>query len=132
MAKISGWIFISIGFLVIAVSIFFYDTLKFFIVLGVLMSLYGLGKISFSRIKDFITPPDIEGKAVNLDKVENPYLKNNAPRQRQIGHRPQQHKIPHKNTGQHHITHKGNYCSNCGAHLSANHRFCSHCGARAY
>src|SRR3989339_841827 len=85
IGDINGWVFISVGFIVMAVSIFFYDTLKIFIALGGLMTLYGLGKLSYDNLKAKIFPKDEEEGPVDLNKAQNPYL------QQRVQHQGQAH-----------------------------------------
>lgn len=98
ISDINGWVFISVGFIVMAVSIFFYDTLKFFIAIGGFMTLYGLGKLSYDNLKAKIFPKDEEEVPVDLNKAQNPYIKK-ATQQRQQA-QPQQH-IPHRQPTMH-------------------------------
>ena len=74
MAKaMSEWIFIIVGLVVIAISIYFYDTLKIFIAIGGFMCIYGLGKMSYNKFRDEMFPKD-EDEPVDLNKVPNPYM----------------------------------------------------------
>lgn len=73
-SDISGWVFIGIGFIVIAVSIFFYNTLKFFIVIGGIMTLYGLGKLAYDKVERQFKTNDKEWEPVDLNKAKNPYI----------------------------------------------------------
>ena len=73
-SDISGWIFIAIGFVVISVSIFFYDTLRFFIVIGGIMTLYGLGKLAYDKMEKQFLPKDTDWEPVDLNKAKNPYI----------------------------------------------------------
>ena len=73
-SDISGWIFIGIGFVVISVSIFFYDTLKFFIVIGGIMTIYGLGKLAYDKVEKQFILKEEEWGPVDLNKAKNPYI----------------------------------------------------------
>ena len=133
MAKISGWVFIVVGFIIIAISIFLYDTLNFFILLGGIMTLYGLGKISYERFKEQFLPTD-EEEPVDLDKTPNPYLQpqRTAPcsqyaavqRSQQALQRGQQ--LAHQGTA----AHARHYCTACGRQFHTGDRFCGSCGTR--
>ncbi len=146
IGDINGWVFIGVGFVVMTVSIFFYDTLKIFIVIGGLMTLYGLGKLSYDNLKAKIFPKEEEGP-INLNKVENPYLQRAAHPQRteqrvapqQIQYRaaaPMQQRVQHHSQqqtqyAQQRAAHpQGRYCHGCGAPKQPHHRFCAHCGTR--
>lgn len=158
ISGLSGWVFIIVGLIVIAVSIFFYDTLKFFIAIGGFMVLYGLGKLSYDKLKESLFPKEEEEEPVNLDKVPNPYLQQQraqrlpAPSAQQVlnQHRkPVQHPAvrqqyqathaaphaPHSAALPQHRaavpSHRYRYCHNCGSALRAGDRFCSLCGTRA-
>ncbi len=160
IGDINGWVFIGVGFIVVAISIFFYDTLKIFIALGGLMTLYGLGKLSYDNLKAKIFPKDEEEVPVDLNKAQNPYLQQKAvqrPQQpaqqiqhHQAAHQQQrvQHQVhpqqrqsqqtqyahPQRAQIQHRAAHpqqqQGRYCHGCGAAKQPHHRFCAHCGAR--
>src|SRR3989339_639580 len=109
IGDINGWVFISVGFIVMAVSIFFYDTLKIFIALGGLMTLYGLGKLSYDNLKAKIFPKDEEEGPVDLNKAQNPYLQQKAAQQmqhHQTAHPAQQQRVQHQ--GQAHPQHRQN------------------------
>lgn len=96
IGDINGWVFIGVGFVVMAVSIFFYDTLKIFIALGGLMTLYGLGKLSYDNLKAKIFPKDEEEGPVDLNKVKNPYLEQKAAqRPQQAAPQIQHHQAAH-------------------------------------
>ena len=144
------WIFIIIGLVVIAISIYFYDTLKIFIAIGGAMCLYGLGKMSYNKFRDEMFPKD-EDEPVNLNKVPNPYMhKNNKPPAAQPQQKVQQpqHKIqqqhPHQVPKLQQIVHRPQqvqykqqqaqshtkYCHACGKPVHSMHRFCSSCGSR--
>ncbi len=136
MAKpINEWVFIIIGLVVVAVSIYFYNTLKLFIVLGSFMCLYGLGKMSYNQMKNKIFPKD-EEEPVDLNKVPNPYLG----QQSQLPQRVQQPQHVQQRQVQHHIVHRQHsqqahhsavkYCHSCGQPVHKQHRFCASCGAR--
>lgn len=138
MAKISGWAFVIVGFIVIAVAIFLYDTLKFFIVLGGLMTLYGLGKISYERFKDQFLPSE-EEEPVDLDKTPNPYLQPQRARSQQYAavQKPQQaqqqvQQLAHQHIRQGTAASARHYCTACGRQLRQGDRFCGNCGARMY
>ena len=96
IGDINGWVFIGVGFIVMEVSIFFYDTLKIFIALGGLMTLYGLGKLSYDNLKAKIFPKDEEEGPVDLNKAQNPYLQQKAAqRPQQAAQQIQQHQVAH-------------------------------------
>jgi len=137
MAKaINEWIFIIIGLVVVAISVYFYNTLKIFIVLGGFMCLYGLGKMSYNQMKDKMFPKD-EEEPVDLNKAPNPYLQaqqSQLPQRaqhqqpQQVQQRPvhrqqqvQQYKQPHSAM---------KYCHSCGQPVHHQYRFCASCGAR--
>ena len=156
ISGISGWVFIIIGLIVIAVSIFFYDTLKIFIAIGGFMVLYGLGKLSYDKLKASLFPKEEEEEPVDLDKVPNPYLQGQqrqpqrlpAPSAQQVlsqHRRPLQHPAvrqqyqathaaPHIVAHPQHRaavpSHGHRYCHSCGTALRSGDRFCSLCGAR--
>jgi hypothetical protein len=139
MGRISGWIFIGIGFVVIAVSIFMYDTLKFFIVLGGIMTLYGLGKLTVEKMENKYEKPEDDGPVL-LDERQNPYLQRQTQKQQhkqqQVHHQhhqqAQHRHIQHKGHQQHRqVQHRGKYCTSCGGHVAASHSFCGYCGAQA-
>lgn len=133
MAKISGWAFIVVGFIIIAISIFLYDTLKLFIVLGGFMTLYGLGKISYERFKDQFLPKDEEEGPVDLDKTQNPYLQPQQARPQQyaaVQGQQQAQQLAHQHTRQGTAAPARHYCSACGRQLHSGDRFCGSCGAR--
>lgn len=71
--KIHGWIFILVGVFVVVVSVLV-DTLDPFKYLGGLFIIYGLAKLGIDRMKKVLTPPEDDGP-VNLNVVENPYLR---------------------------------------------------------
>lgn len=147
ISGMSGWVFITVGFVVIAVSIFFYDTLKIFVALGGFMTIYGLGKLSYDRLKAQVFPKDDDDKPVDLNKATNPYLqqkpqmqqvlqqhKRSAPAPQYPSHS-QQHVAQHVQRAPVHMqrapAHAAlKYCHSCGSPLHAHHRFCSNCGAR--
>ncbi|MBI5003068.1 hypothetical protein HZC31_06805 [Candidatus Woesearchaeota archaeon] len=114
IGDINGWVFIGVGFIVMAVSIFFYDTLKIFIALGGLMTLYGLGKLSYDNLKAKIFPKDEEEGPIDLNKAQNPYIQQKAaqrPQQaaqqiqhHQTAHPAQQQRVQHQ--GQAHPQHR--------------------------
>ncbi len=124
MARISGWIFISIGFVVIAVSIFMYDTLKFFIVLGGFMTLYGLGKLAVATFQQKWEKVE-SGNGIHINEHQNPYLQQQE-QQMQRGH-------PKLHQAQRHAYYqqRAKYCSQCGTVMAVSHRFCNQCGHRA-
>jgi hypothetical protein len=146
VGNINGWVFIGVGFIVIAVSIFFYDTLKMFVAIGGIMTLYGMAKISYDQFKAKVFPKEEEESPVDLDKAVNPYIQQekakraayeqqiqqqrsqHAQMQRQQ-HVPQ-HKPVHHQIQQPHPQQRGKYCHNCGTLIHAHHRFCNACGAR--
>ena len=145
ISGMSGWVFITVGFVLIAVSIFFYDTLKIFVALGGLMTIYGLGKLSYDRFKAQIFPKDEDDKPLDLNKTTNPYLQQKPQQQAPMQHVLSQHKRaapivhpqqqrpsypqqPVHRTPSHSPTAK--YCHSCGSPLHPHHRFCSSCGAR--
>lgn len=144
IGDINGWVFIGIGFVVIAVSIFFYDTLKIFIAIGGIMTLYGMAKISYDQFKAKVFPKEEEEGPVDLDKAVNPYIqqekaKQAAYQQQLQQQRTQQHAQMQRQqqTPQHrHQTQQqtrgpqGKYCHNCGTIIHAHYRFCNACGAR--
>ncbi|MBI5073458.1 hypothetical protein HZA99_06600 [Candidatus Woesearchaeota archaeon] len=139
-SDISGWVFIGIGFVVIAVSIFFYNTLKFFIVIGGIMTLYGLGKLAYDKVEKQFKTDDKEWEPLDLNKAKNPYIekmeqeKRNAqmqqrPMTQQGAQQTQQQQIQHQmQRPAHQIS--GRYCANCGSQIAPHHRFCTQCGAR--
>lgn len=156
ISGISGWVFIIIGLIVIAVSIFFYDTLKIFIAIGGFMVLYGLGKLSYDKLKESLFPKEEEEEPVNLDKVPNPYLQRQQQRAQQLPapaaqqvlaqhQRPMQHPVVRQQYQATHAaarpvghpqhraavpSHGHHYCHSCGTALRSGDRFCSLCGAR--
>lgn len=156
ISGLSGWIFIIVGLIVVSVSIFFYDTLKFFIAIGGFMVLYGLGKLSYDRLKDSIFPKEEEEVPVDLDKVPNPYLQGQQQRAQQLPapaaqqvlaqhRRPLQHPavrqqyqathaaarpVPHPQHQPAVPLHRHRYCHSCGTALRHGDRFCSLCGTR--
>ncbi len=149
IGDINGWVFIGVGFIVIAVSIFFYDTLKIFIAIGGIMTLYGMAKLSYDQLKAKIFPKDEDESPVNLDKTVNPYLQQEKTKQaahyqqiqqrhiiqQQVHHavNPQQkqptHIIQQRYPAQQQ-TPRGRYCHVCGAAVQLHHRFCSSCGTQ--
>lgn len=138
MAKpINEWAFIIIGLVVVAISIYFYNTLKIFIALGGFMCLYGLGKMSYNRMKDKIFPKD-EEEPVDLNKVPNPYLGQQSQLPQRVQHQqphqvqrlPVQHHIPHRHHAQPVYHSAVKYCHSCGQPVHKQHRFCAGCGAR--
>ncbi len=134
MAKISGWAFVIVGFIIIAISIFLYDTLKFFIVLGGLMTLYGLGKISYERFKDQFLPSE-EEEPVDLDKTQNPYLQPQRSQSQQsaaVQKQQQAQQLAHQPTRQGTAASARHYCTACGRQLRQGDRFCGNCGTRMY
>ena len=146
VAGLSGWVFISVGFIVVAVSVFFYDTLKVFIAIGGFMTLYGLGKLSYDKLKAQVFPKEEDEEPINLDRVQNPYLQQKqvsaqqvlAQHRRQLpqqnvlasrpvhGQHPQQMQRQHASQqqyaprAQHHPTHV--------QHRSSHPRYCHACG----
>jgi arginine exporter protein ArgO len=139
MAKaMSEWIFIIVGLVVIAISIYFYDTLKIFIAIGGFMCLYGLGKMSYNKLKEEIFPKD-EDEPVNLNKVPNPYMQKTTHATAQPLQKAQQHKVQHPQHAVHKqqvqqrqmpMQQRGKYCHACGKPVHPMHRFCSSCGSR--
>lgn len=146
IGDINGWVFIGIGFVVIAVSIFFYDTLKIFIAIGGIMTLYGMAKISYDQFKAKVFPKEEEEGPVNLDKAVNPYIQQEKAKraayeqqvqQQRTQHTqmqrqqqaPQHRQVQHQ-TQQPHAQQRGKYCHNCGTLIHPHHRFCNACGAR--
>ncbi|MFA6888715.1 MAG: hypothetical protein WC254_04440 [Candidatus Woesearchaeota archaeon] len=146
------WIFIIIGLVVVAISIYFYNTLKIFIVLGGFMCVYGLGKMSYNQMKDKMFPKD-EEEAVDLNKVPNPYVQSQQSQQsqlpqQQVQHQRAQHVVQHRvQSAQHQQVqkqqqvqqyrqqpvqsqHSGKYCHSCGKPVHHQHKFCVSCGAR--
>ena len=152
IGNINGWAFIGIGFVVIAVSIFFYDTLKIIIAIGGIMTLYGMAKISYDQFKAKVFPKEEEEGPVNLDKAENPYIKQEKAKQaayqqqlqqQRTQHTQRQQQTPQQRQAVHPIQHqtqhqvhpqqrqaRGKYCHNWGTMIHAHHRFCNACGAR--
>ena len=139
VAGLSGWVFISVGFIVVAVSVFFYDTLKVFIAIGGFMTLYGLGKLSYDKLKAQVFPKEEDEEPINLDRVQNPYLQQKQVSAQQVlaQHRrqlPQQQYAPRAQHHTNHVQHRPShprYCHACGNALQAGHRFCGQCGNRA-
>lgn len=141
MAKaLNEWIFIIVGLVVIAISIYFYDTLKIFIAIGGFMCLYGLGKMSYNKFKNEMFPKE-EDEPVDLNKVPNPYMQKTP--QHITHHKPVQ-TTPAAAMHKQHIVHQrpihspvqrvqpsaAKYCHSCGKPVHSQHRFCSSCGAR--
>jgi uncharacterized paraquat-inducible protein A len=128
MARVNAWIFVGIGLFVIAISIFMYDELRFFIVLGGIMTLYGLGKLAVNKAEkkwDKVEDTD----PIRVDEKNNPYLQQHVQNQ----HRKQQRRVQHQAHKDHqqraqHSQQRGKYCPSCGYHLAATHRFCGACG----
>lgn len=108
IGDINGWVFIGIGFVVIAVSIFFYDKLKIFIAIGGIMTLYGMGKISYDQLKAKVFPKEEEEGPINLDKTVNPYIQQEKAKQAAYQQQMQQQRTQHaqmqrqQQTAQHH------------------------------
>ena len=95
IGDINGWVFIGIGFVVIAISIFFYDTLKIFIAIGGIMTLYGMAKISYDQFKAKMFPKEEEEAPIDLDKAENPYIKQEKAKQAAYQQQLQQQRTQH-------------------------------------
>lgn len=150
---LSGWVFIAVGFVVIAISIFFYDTLKIFIAIGGFMVVYGLGKLSYDQFKAKLFPPEKEEEPIDLNKIPNPYLQaqqvqKQAPKQLSSTHQayqvpqiPTQHRRvastpnlhPKYNVSRSYsspLQRSHHYCHLCGNPLHRDDRFCSSCGTR--
>lgn len=105
LSGLSGWVFIAVGFVVIAVSIFFYNTLKIFIAIGGFMVIYGLGKLSYDKFKAKLFPPEKEEGPIDISKTPNPYLQAQKQTQQQAPTTQQilmQHRKPAPNNVLHH------------------------------
>lgn len=79
--KIPGWIFVLVGVFVTVVSVLV-ETLDPFKYLGGLFIIYGLAKLGIDRMKKALTPAE-DDAPVNLNTVENPYLRQ-APQQQPL------------------------------------------------
>ncbi len=120
-SDINGWVFICIGFVVIAVSIFFYDTLKFFIIIGGIMTIYGLGKLSYDKVKTQLMPKEEEWP-MDLNKTPNPYIQDQQKQQQNMQRHSQQQRQMTQTVMQ------GRYCGSCGSSVAVHHRYCTQCG----
>lgn len=146
-SDINGWVFIGIGFIVIAVSIFFYDTLKFFIVIGGIMTIYGLGKLTYDKVEKQFAMKDDDWGPVDLNKAKNPYVEKIEQEKRNSGQQEQQRAVQQRapqqmrqqQTHQMHYLDQtahqeqrmsGRYCGSCGSPIAQHHRFCTQCGSR--
>ena len=99
--KIPGFVFILIGVFVVVVSQLI-ASLDVFVYPGGLFILYGIARMALARLTKALSPKDdFDDSPIDLDKVENPYLK-----QQQVHRSPPQHQTgtPQTHASQAHIS----------------------------
>jgi hypothetical protein len=112
MAEIPSAAYIVIGLVVTIVS--FVMGLTFFIYVGIIMVVWGLGKLSYRKLK--------APKPAQIEK-QSPVIQ---------PHRAYQgaHQSAHQTAG-HHARYTADVrCPHCGSAVASNHNFCGSCGAR--
>lgn len=154
--KIPGWIFVLVGVFVTVVSVLV-ETLDPFKYLGGLFIIYGLAKLGIDRMKKALTPAE-DDAPVNLNTVENPYLRQaqqqqplqqqqqpnqqgyagqhaTHPQQHRQPHHVQQHTPPHLQQAHHHGQQQQGM--HPGQHSTVHHHtqqvttmYCHMCGAK--